>query len=220
MFNFGNISDYLQNIVFAVRYTILIALLAAFFGFILGTIIALLKASKMKLVRTLANVYTDIMRGTPMLLQLAIVWYLVFGSLPINVPAIVAAVIAFSLNSGAYISEIMRSGIQNVDKGQIEAAKSMGVSDRDIAVDIIIPQAIKKTLPPLINEFAVLIKESSIVYVIGVADIMYHVNRTTANTYQYFEPLIVAGICYYVLVKLVTYFGRYVEVKLSYDKNQ
>jgi polar amino acid transport system permease protein len=139
----------------------------------------------------------------------------VFGGLNIN--PLIAAIVSLSLNSAAYISEIMRAGIQNVDKGQIEAARSMGVSEKAIAFDITIPQAIRKTMPPLINEIATLVKESSIVYIIGVSDIMFVTNRTIAKTYSYFEPLIIAGVCYYILVKLITYLGKYVEMKLNYD---
>lgn len=218
IFNLESISEYIKNIIFASQVTLLIALVSAISGLLLGVILALCKFSRIKLLKNFSNIYTDIFRGTPVILQLAIVWYLIFGSLPVS--PLIAAFVTFSLNSAAYVSEIIRSGIQNIDKGQIEAAKSMGVSNKDITLDIIIPLSIRKTMPPLINEFVTLIKETSIVYLIGVKDIMYYVNRATSNTYRYFEPLIVAGICYYVLIKLVSYLGKKVEVKFNYDKNQ
>jgi arginine/lysine/histidine transport system permease protein len=217
MFNFNQMQGYTEKILFATQYTLLIALASAFFGFILGTLLALMKSSKIGFIRSFANVYTDVFRGTPAILQLSFVYYVVFGAFNIN--PMITAIFTFSLNSAAYVSEIMRAGIKNVDKGQIEAAKAMGVSEKDIALDIIIPQAIRKTIPPLISEVVTLIKESSIVYIISVRDIMYYVNRTRSDQYLYFEPLIIGGICYYVLVKLVTLFGRYMEKRLSYDKN-
>ncbi|MDF2699902.1 MAG: artQ 1 [Haloplasmataceae bacterium] len=210
--------NHVINIILAARYTIIISIASAFFGLLLGTIIALNKSSKIKLLRTIANFYTDLFRGTPVILQLSIIYFVVFGAFDVNL--LIVAITSFSLNSAAYISEIMRAGIQNVDKGQIEAAKAMGVRERDIATDIVIPQAIRKTLPPLINELATLIKESSVVYIIGVSDLMYVTDRVTAGTFLYFEPLLIAGICYYVLVKITTILGKYVEVKLSYDKNK
>ena len=206
-----------ENIILATRYTIIISLVSALLGLVLGTLLALGKSSKLWFIRLFVTAYTDLFRGTPVILQVSIVYFVVFGGL--NVNPLLAAIVSLSLNSSAYISEIMRAGIQNVDKGQIEAARAMGVSEKDIAIDITIPQAIRKTMPPIINEIATLVKESSIVYIIGVSDIMFVTNRTIAKTYMYFEPLIIAGLCYYLLVKLITYLGKYLEVKLSYDKH-
>jgi polar amino acid transport system permease protein len=138
-------------------------------------------------------------------------------SINFAIPALVAGFITFSMNSGAYISEIIRSGINSVDKGEIEAAKSLGVSNYHIYKDIILKIAFKNSFPALMNEFITLVKESSIASVIGIADLMRRFTIVSSQTYMYFEPLIIVGIIYYVVIKILTIIGKKVEVKLQYD---
>lgn len=214
---FMNYPYHIKNILSGLKATLIIALLSAGIGLIIGTCLALMRNSRFKVLRTFSKVYTDIIRGTPILLQLSIVHYIILATLPVT--PLFSAITAFSVNSGAYIAEIIRSGIENIDKGQIEAAETLGASKWDIAKDIVIPLAFRKTLPPLINEMASLIKESSIVSTILVADVMYHANRAITSTMTYFEPLIIASVCYYVLVKLMTLLGKKVEVYFNYDHN-
>lgn len=208
---------FVKNIIFGAKYTILIAIASGFFGILLGTVIALLKSSRVKPLAWFANFYTDFLRGTPVILQLAIVHYVVYGAIAVN--PLISAITALTLNSAAYLAEVIRSGIKNIDKGQIEAAEALGVPKRYILQDIILPQAFRNTIPPIINEFASLIKESSIVYIIGVYDIMFETNRTTAKTFMYFEPLIIASICYYLLVKIVITIGKVLEVRFNAHRN-
>lgn len=209
---------FVLNIFEGAKFTLIIALTSGFFGVILGTMIALLKSAKWKWVRTMANIYTDVLRGTPVILQLSMVHFVIFGM--VNIPPLYSAIVALSFNSAAYLAEVIRAGIQNIDKGQIEAAEALGVSKKYVMLDIILPQAFRNTIPPIINELAALVKESSIVYIIGVADIMFEANRTIAKTFLYFEPLLVASICYYVLVKLIITFGKRLEVKFNVYTNK
>ena len=172
---------FVLNIFEGAKFTLIIALTSGFFGVILGTMIALLKSAKWKWVRTMANIYTDVLRGTPVILQLSMVHFVIFGM--VNIPPLYSAIVALSFNSAAYLAEVIRAGIQNIDKGQIEAAEALGVSKKYVMLDIILPQAFRNTIPPIINELAALVKESSIVYIIGVADIMFEANRTIAKTF-------------------------------------
>lgn len=221
MFTTNFIKEYypfVLRILAGTKYTIIIALLAAICGIMLGTLLALMKSSKIKVFKLFASFYTDIFRGTPVILQLSLIHYVVFGMVDIN--PVYSAIVALSLNSAAYLAEIIRAGINGVDRGQVEAAEALGVPKKFIIRDIILPLSFRKTIPPIINEFAALIKESSIVYIIGVADIMLETNRTTAKTFMFFEPLIIASLCYYVLVKLVIRFGKFMEGKLNVDRDQ
>lgn len=206
------------KIIEGAKYTIILALISGIFGVLLGTAVALMKSSKYRILRTFANLYTDILRGTPVILQLSMMHFVVFGM--VNIKPIYSAIAALSINSGAYLAEVIRAGIENIDRGQIEAAESLGVRKKHILMDIVLPQAFRNTIPPIINELAALIKESSIVYIIGVTDIMFETNRTTAKTFMYFEPLLVASVCYYVLVKLVITLGKRLEVKLNGHTSQ
>lgn len=209
---------FVLRIIQGAKYTLLIAITSGFFGVIIGTLMALFKQSRIRVLRALATLYTDILRGTPVILQLSMMHFVVFGM--VNIPPVYSAISALSLNSGAYLAEVIRAGIQNIDRGQIEAAEALGVHRKYVLMDIILPQAFRNIIPPIINELAALVKESSIVYIIGVADIMLETNRTTAKTFLYFEPLFVASICYYVLVKLIITIGKRLEVKYNVHSSQ
>ena len=139
------------------------------------------------------------------------------GLIGLNINNWVAAILVFSLNSGAYMSEIMRAGIDGIDKGQIEAAKALGVSGTDIAKDIIIPQAFRNVLPAVINEFITLTKETSIVSVLGLHDMMYWFYAVKNQTYADFEPLLIVFLVYYIMNKILSLIGKMIERKLKYD---
>ncbi|WP_295763264.1 amino acid ABC transporter permease [uncultured Oscillibacter sp.] len=169
----------------------------------------------------LATVYVEIFRATPMLVQLFIVYYVLLADVPlpsfklfgfIRFERFFPGVVALSLNSGAYLSEIIRAGIQSIDGGQTEAARSLGLSQVQNMRFIILPQAIKNILPPIANEFVTIIKESSICYTIGVQEIMYAVSSIKGATYRIAEPLIIATVIYFCLTfptsKIIAYFER------------
>ncbi len=188
-------SLYLQG----TRNTILLAFLAVFFGGILGVILALMRRSQIKPVKFLATAYIEFIRGTPLLVQLFIIFYGLPVITGMRFPDFVAGVIALTINSAAYIAEIIRAGIQSIDRGQMEAARSLGMPHGMAMRFIIIPQAFKNILPALGNEFIVVIKESAIVSVIGIYDIMRSANIVRGITYRPFEPLIVAALIYFIL---------------------
>ncbi len=177
--------------------------------------------SKFNPLSFIASVYVEVFRATPMLVQLFIVYYVVLGdvSLPtfklfgsIRFDRFLPGVIALSLNSGAYLSEIIRSGIQSIDGGQTEAARSLGLSGFKTMRFIVLPQAIKNILPPIANEFVTIIKESSICYTIGVQEIMSAVSSIKGATFRIAEPLVIAACVYFCLTfptsKIIAYFER------------
>ena len=228
--------------------TILLSALTVLFGFVLALILAVLRLSNINVFRFLstysqrkllqrggfwlavsrfnpvsffANVYVEIFRATPLLVQLFIVYYIIFNGaeLPnfklfgfIRFDRFLPGVVALSLNSGAYLSEIIRSGIQSIDGGQTEAARSLGMSQLQNMRFIILPQAIKNILPAIANEFVTIIKESSICYTLGVQEIMYAVSSVKGATFSIAEPLIVATCVYFCLTfptsKIIAHFER------------
>lgn len=212
--DFGQIVPSIPYILQGILVTLRIVLLAGVLGFAFGIILSLFKISTIKPLGWLADAYTSIFRGTPLVLQLMIIY---FGSpqiLGFQIEPYTAAIISFALNSAAYISEIIRAGILAVDKGQREAALALGVPYRQMMWDIILPQALKNILPALMNEFITLTKESAIVTTIGVMDIMRRSYQVGAKYYSYFEPLLVAGLIYYLMVIILTFLGKLVERRM------
>ncbi|RDU35195.1 amino acid ABC transporter permease [Neobacillus piezotolerans] len=212
--DFGQIVPSIPYILEGILVTLRIVLIAGVLGFAFGIVLSLFKISSFKPLGWLADAYTSIFRGTPLVLQLMLIY---FGSpqiLGFQIEPYTAAIISFALNSAAYISEIIRAGILAVDKGQREAALALGVPYRQMMWDIILPQALKNILPALMNEFITLTKESAIVTTIGVMDIMRRSYQVGAQYYSYFEPLIVAGLIYYLMVIILTFLGKLVERRM------
>lgn len=178
-----------------VKNTVLIAFLSVFFGLMLGIILSLMKISKNKFLNAISTAYIEFFRGTPLLVQVYIIYY----GLNLDLPKFFAGTLALSLNSGAYVAEIIRSGIQSIDKGQMEASRSLGMPYGMAMRYIIIPQAFKNVLPALGNEFIVVIKESAIVSVIGIHELMYNAHTIKGNTFNPLPPLFVAAILYFIL---------------------
>ncbi|MCM3766455.1 MULTISPECIES: amino acid ABC transporter permease [Bacillaceae] len=204
----------LPYILKGIMITLKIVILAGVLGFIFGIILSLFKISSIKALGWFADIYTSIFRGTPLVLQLMLIYYgspQIFGY---QIEPYAAAVLSFALNSAAYISEIIRAGILAVDKGQQEAAMALGVPYRKMMWDIILPQALKNILPALMNEFITLTKESAIVTTIGVMDIMRRSYQVGAEYYSYFEPLIIAGVIYYLMVITLTFLGKALERRM------
>ncbi|MGE7092415.1 amino acid ABC transporter permease [Lysinibacillus sp. NPDC048646] len=191
--------------------TLQITIGATIIGFIVGILLALCKIGKITALRWFADIYTSIFRGTPLVLQLMIIYYAVPQLLDIQIDPVPTAIIAFGLNSSAYISEIIRAGINAVDKGQQEAAMALGVPYTKMMKDIIIPQALKNILPSLMNEFITLNKESAVVTVISALDIMRRAYIVGGATYRYLEPLLVAGLIYYLMTLVLTFLGKRIE---------
>lgn len=196
--------------------TIKVSLLAIVIGILIGMLIALCNLSKRKFPKILGGIYTDIIRGTPSVTQLMIIYFVVFGSWlsMVNLDKWIVAAIAFGINSGAYVSEIIRAGILSVDHGQTEAGRSLGLSAFQTMTRIVIPQAVKNIFPALCNEFIVLIKETAIVGYVGLMDIQKAGDFIKSATFQPFMPLVGTAIIYYVLIKILTLALRQVEKRL------
>ncbi|MTH52323.1 ABC transporter permease subunit [Bacillus mangrovi] len=211
--DFGAISGSIPYIIGGLEVTLKLVSMSALLGFIWAIILALFKISPIRPLNWLADFYTSIFRGTPLVLQLLLIYY----GLPQFIGPIDpywAGVAAFTLNSGAYISEVIRAGIMAVDKGQREASMALGVPYNQMMKDIILPQAFKNILPALMNEFITLTKESAIVTVIALQDVMRRAYQVGGDTYRFFEPILVAGLIYYILVMILTLAGKFVERRL------
>ena len=204
----GNmITKYSGFFIEGVENTLILSFFTVLFGAILGTLMAMARMSKFVPLKWLATAYIEFFRGTPLMVQLMFIFY----GLPmigVTFPTVsfipdfdrfAAGVVAMSLNSCAYVAEVIRSGIQAVDKGQMEAARSLGFHHKQAMTLVILPQAVRNILPALGNEFVTIIKESSIVSVIGIADLMYRTKGVIAKTYNSLECLAIAALIYFVL---------------------
>ncbi|MCM2988794.1 amino acid ABC transporter permease [Bacillus safensis] len=215
MFDFKEVIPQMPFILEGLKVTLSIVVVSLFLGFILGILLTLCKISVFKPLIWLADFYTSIFRGTPLVLQLLIIYFGLPQLLGFQIDQYWAAVAAFSLNSAAYVSEIIRAGINAIDKGQKEAAVALGIPYAKMMKDLLLPQAFKNISPALVNETITLTKESAIVTVIGLGDVMRRAYQAGAVTYNYLEPLIFAGLIYYVIVLVLTFVGKSVERKLK-----
>ncbi len=224
--DFGKIWQWMPTFLDGTIVTIVLSLTTVLLGSLIGLFVVLLKMSESKLLNKCANIYTNIIRGTPMLLQLFL-WLYGLPMIGITFSGIdflgstygsrefITAVVALGINSGAYVSEVLRGGLEAVSKGQIEAGRALGLSKSETMFSIVIPQAIRTVLPGLGNEFVTMIKESSIVSTVGVFDVMYTSNIVKASTYSIFEPLIVVGVIYFILTYSLTYLMGKLEKRLN-----
>ena len=202
--------------------TMEVAIFAALIGIVIGTILAFMKISitkhgKPTLLSYLANIYIDVIRGTPSVLQLLIMWFIVMKSCK---NGILVASLTFGINSGAYVAEIVRAGILAVDKGQTEAGRSLGLTQIQTMRYIVIPHAFKNVLPPLGNEFIVLIKETAIVGYVSLSDLTRVANQMTSRLYDAFTPLIGSAIVYFVIIKILTILLAKLERRLRKSDNR
>lgn len=212
--------------------TLVLTVLSLILGSIIGVLIALMRTSKFQPFRNsknkkiasfnplefFAKIYVDVIRGTPLLVQLLIMYYVVFGSYQF-MPKIFIAAVAFGINSGAYIAEIIRGGIESVDKGQNEAARSLGFSNWQAMRLVILPQALRNSLPSLISEFIALLKETSIVGWIGLSDIMRGADNIRFETSTAFQSLFAAALIYLILTAVFTKIMSRVERKMNNENN-
>jgi len=213
--NFTFLGKYSEYYLKGGEITIVLAFFAVLCGTILGLALTLLRRSKFKPISYIATAYVEFVRGTPLLVQIYIIYIGLPKLIGIDMPDMTVGSIALALNSAAYISEIIRAGIEAVDKGQMEAARSLGMNQGLAMVHVIIPQAFKNILPALGNEFISVIKESSMVSVIGVAELMYNASIVRGNTALGLEPIIVAAVVYFVLTFTLTRCLGYVERRMK-----
>lgn len=211
-----------QNLIHENRYMLLlnglsVTLRVTFFAIIIGTVfgivLALMKMSKSKVLSAISNLYITVIRGTPMVTQLLIIYFVVFAS--VNVSKIFVAIIAFGLNSSAYVAEIIRAGIQAVDRGQTEAGRSLGLSSRQTLFLIVMPQAVKNIFPAYVNEFIVLIKETAIVGYIALEDLTKAGDIIRSRTYEAFIPLLSVAFIYLIITSVLAKLCDIVERRLN-----
>ena len=215
-FNFLDDSRW-QFIVSGLKNTIIITFFAVLLGVFLGFLIAIVrsthdKTGKLKILNVICRVYLTVIRGTPTVIQLLIMNFVVFGSVSVN--EILVGSLAVGINSGAYVAEIVRSGIMSIDQGQTEAGRSLGLNFTQTMRLIIIPQAFKNVLPALVNEFIVLIKETSIIGYIGMMDLTKGAMLIQSRTYNAFMPLLAAAAIYLIVVMVLTFFMNKLERRL------
>lgn len=207
--------------------TLQITLFAAILGVVLGFVLASIRSTYDKLLlgkkcksfadvilliaNSICNIYITVIRGTPIVIQLMIMYFIVFGS---SRNGVLAAIIAFGLNSAAYVAEIVRSGIMSIDKGQFEAGRSLGFNYLQTMIHIVLPQALKNILPALGNEFIVLIKETSVAGYVALKDLTYVANLIRSRTYEAFFPLITVAMIYLAIVMILSFFLKKLERRL------
>ncbi|MFC1854569.1 amino acid ABC transporter permease [Candidatus Dependentiae bacterium] len=199
--------------------TLFFAAISLIFGLILGTALALCLAGPNKFLEKIAGAYVSILRGTPMLLQLSLVYFALPTLLGIKISAVIAGVVTFSLNSASYIGEILKGGIKGVPVGQFLVCATLKIPYFHMMKDIVLPQALKSVFPALVNEATTLIKETALISIIGKADIMRRANIVSAETFNYFMPLLVAAACYYLIIFVVEMIAKSFEKGFGYDKN-
>ncbi|MGN6669965.1 MAG: amino acid ABC transporter permease [Candidatus Nucleicultricaceae bacterium] len=213
--NFIRLTPEIPYILKGIFVTLKYAGLSMFFGLIWGCVLSILKISNHRLLSWFSRAYTAIFRGTPLIVQLALIYYATPQVIGYKISAFEAGVLAFSLNSGAYVSEIIRSGILSLDKGQFEASYALGLSKTQMMKDIIFPQAIKNILPALVNEMVDLVKESALVSVIAEEDIFRRANLVGAKYFIYFETLMLVAVVYFCLVMMLSKLARYLEIRMN-----
>ncbi|MDD6659831.1 MAG: amino acid ABC transporter permease [Eubacteriales bacterium] len=207
------------------RNTLIIAVLGLVIGIVIGTLIATVRVVPKtngisKVLDALAKFYVNFFRGTPIVVQLLLFYYVLMPLLSTNLKSVPVAVVVFGLNSGAYISEIMRAGILSVDSGQMEGGRAVGLSYSTTMIKIIIPQAVKNILPTLGNEFVSLIKETSVVSFVGATDLYLAFQRIGSNTYDFMVPYLVMAIIYIVMVLVISTLIKIMERSLRKSDNR
>ncbi|NLC26336.1 MAG: amino acid ABC transporter permease [Fastidiosipila sp.] len=207
------------KVVEGLQNTIIIAVLGLMIGVLIGTVIAAIKVSPGKgilgrILNRVSGFYVALFRGTPIVVQLLVTYYVVLPLLEINIPPVNVCVLVFGFNSGAYVSEIMRGGILSVDPGQMEAGRAVGLSYGVTMTKVVVPQAVKNILPTIGNEFIALIKETSVVSFVGAVDLYVAFNYIGTNNYEFMVPYLVMALIYIVLVMLVSFLIKTMERSL------
>ena len=219
--DFSRLNGYYNLLFEGLGVTISISIIGVILGLMLVLLICLMKMSNFKILKLIGSAYVQILRGTPLLVQVYIVYYglpqfgIQFPSIGPLSSEFITGAFALSINSSAYVAEILRSGIQAVDKGQMEASRSLGLGYSDTMKFIIIPQAIKNILPALANEFITLVKESAIISVIGIQDLMFKASIIRTSIAKPFEPFIVAAIMYLIITTVLSKLVGLLEKKLA-----
>ena len=200
------------------KTTLIITFFACLMGIVLGFLVGMIRSTyekthKLKVLNAICKVYLTVIRGTPVIVQLLIIYFVLFGS--IRIDKVLVAILAFGINSGAYVAEIFRSGIMSIDPGQMEAGRAVGLSFGTSMTKIVIPQAVKNILPTLGNEFISLVKETSVVSFVGAADLYVAFNYIGSNSYEFMVPYLVMALIYIALVLIITLLVKILERSLK-----
>ena len=221
--DFGRVlQEALPLLLNGLKTTVLIALISIAAGMVLGLISCLFGLSGSKVLKAISAVYIWIIRGTPMIVQAFLVFFAIPQLIQLLQPgfkldAFTAGCITLSLNAGAYMSEIFRAGIQAIDKGQMEAARSLGLNKTQAMSKIILPQAFKISIPPMVNQFIITVKDTSILSVIGLAEIVNKAKQYVGKTYQFFATYILVAAFYLLVISILMVISKFVEKKFSYE---
>ncbi len=209
---------YGMNFVNGLGTTMTLALVSVAIGCLIGAVVAIMRLSKSKLLGAFATVYTEIVRDTPLLLQLYFFYFLLPDLMPaLKLSKFTCIAVALIFNSGAYMSEVFRSGIQSIDRGQTEAARSLGLSASQTMLRIILPQAFKNVLPAMCNEFVAITKETSLASTFYVGDLMTQYQTISGKTYMVIEPLIIIGVIYFIVTFTMSKLIAVLERRLKAD---
>lgn len=214
-FDWIGVVEYFPELAVGLLYTLLVAVVGLLIGFVLGAIFGLARLSRFRVINAIAVVYIEVLRGTPLMVQ--ILW--LFFALPLiiqyTLPSITAGIIAIALNSGAYIAEIVRGAVQSVDKGQMEAGRSLGMSHHTTMLKVIWPQAFKRMIPPLGNQFIISIKDTALLSVILVPELMFQARQIASTYYNTVEIYTAAALFYLAVTLTLSVVLRFTEKRLD-----
>ncbi|QAA30296.1 amino acid ABC transporter permease [Clostridium manihotivorum] len=215
MDNFSIIKDSLPSLLSGLAVTIKLTVISLFFASILGLVFGLFNISKNKVLKSIAVVYVDLIRGTPLIVQAFFIYFGLPGALDIKISAMFAGSLALSLNAGAYMAEIFRAGIQSLDKGQMEAARSLGLPYSKAMRKVILPQAIRRMTPAIINQFIISLKDTSILSVIGIQELTQSGEIVIASTYKSFQIWGAVAVMYLIIITLLSIISKRIERSMN-----
>jgi His/Glu/Gln/Arg/opine family amino acid ABC transporter permease subunit len=215
VFRWNVVTDNWEYLAAGVEYTLVVTLCALAAGVVLGLPIGMARLSKRRVVSAPATAYVEIFRNTPALVQLIWIYYCLPILTGINFSAVVSCTIALAVNSAAYIAEIFRTGIQSIERGHTEAARSLGMSHLQTARKVVLPQAIRRMIPAFVNEAVSLLKYSSLISVLGIADLTYRAQVLSTTTYRPIEIFSFVALLYFILCTVLSYCARRIELRMA-----
>ncbi|ACB61161.1 MULTISPECIES: amino acid ABC transporter permease [Exiguobacterium] len=197
------------------QITLYIFIIAVIVGFLIGLIVALMRLSPLKILNGIAIVYIDVIRGTPFIVQLFFIYFGLNSLEWLSMDRMYAGILTVAINAGAYFAEIIRAGIQSIDKGQTEAARSLGMTGRQTMTQIVLPQAFRRMLPTITNQSIISLKDTSLLSIIGIADLTQQGQVQQATTFEPFIVWTVVGLMYFVVIYLLSLLGKFLERRFT-----
>ncbi|MBL4932857.1 amino acid ABC transporter permease [Clostridium paridis] len=214
------LQDSFPSLLSGLLVTLKITIFSLVFASIIGLLVGLLNISSNKILKRIAVIYIDIIRGTPLIVQAFFIYFGIPSVMGIRIDPVLAGIIALSLNAGAYMAEIFRAGIQSVHKGQMEAARSLGLSYGKAMRKVILPQAIRTMIPSIINQFIISLKDTSILSVIGLRELTQSGQIIIASNFKSFQIWLIVGVMYFIIITTISIISKRIERRLSYDHSQ